>query len=159
MVAANADDVELTQLFTRVGRVQFILLSLVLTGFIFFGKPFIGMWAGVNYYESFPVAVLLMFASFVPLIQNVGIEIQQAKNMHQFRSWVYLTIAVGNIFLSIPLAKVFGAVGAAFGTAITVIIGNVLIINWYYHKKVGINIKYFWQEILKFILAWVSIII
>lgn len=159
MVAANADDVELTQLFTRVGRVQFILLSLVLTGFIFFGKPFIGMWAGVNYYESFPVAVLLMFASFVPLIQNVGIEIQQAKNMHQFRSWVYLTIAVGNIFLSIPLAKVFGAVGAAFGTAITVIIGNVLIINWYYHKKVGINIKYFWQEILKFIPALIPAIL
>src|SRR5699024_12132851 len=81
MVAANADDVELTKLFTRVGRVQFILLSLVLTGFIFFGKPFIGMWAGANYYESFLVAVLLMFAFFVPLIHNVSIDIQKTRNI------------------------------------------------------------------------------
>lgn len=159
MVAADVDDFELTQLFTRVGRVQFILLSLVLTGFLFFGRPFMGMWAGVDYYESFPVAVLLMFASFVPLIQNIGIEIQQAKNMHQFRSWVNLIIALGNVFLSIPLAKKFGVIGAAFGTATAVIIGNGLMINWYYHKKIGINIRYFWQEIIKFIPALLPAII
>lgn len=159
MVAEETNDFELTQLFTRVGRIQFILMSLVLTGFIFFGRPFIGIWAGVDYYQSFPVAILLMLASFIPAIQNIGIEIQQAKNMHQFQSWVYITIASGNIFLSIPLAHKYGAIGAAFGTTVAVIIGNGLIINWYYHKKVGLNILYFWQEILKFLPALLPAII
>jgi len=150
MVAAETEDHELTKLFTRVGRLQFILLSLVMSGFIFFGRPFIGIWAGINYYESYPVAILLMLSGSIPLFQNVGIEIQQAKNMHQFRSWVYLSIALVNILLSIPLAQQFGAVGAASGTAITIIIGNCFIMNWYYHKKVGINMVYFWKEILTF---------
>lgn len=159
MVAADIGNSELTKLFTRVGRVQFILLSLVMTGFIFFGRPFLGIWAGENYYGSYPIAILLMVSASVPLFQNVGIEIQQAKNMHQFRSWVYLVIALGNIILSIPLAQRFGAVGAAFGTAVTVIIGNWFIMNWYYHKKVGIDIVYFWKEILKFIPALILPII
>lgn len=159
MVAEETDDFELTQLFTRVGRVQFILMSLVLTGFIFFGRPFIGIWAGRDYYQSFPVALLLMTASFVPAIQNIGIEIQQAKNMHQFQSWVYLTIALGNILLSIPLAQKYGAVGAALGTTVAVIIGNGGIINWYYHKKIGMNMTYFWKEISKFIPALLPAII
>src|SRR5699024_7570352 len=133
------------------GRIQFILMSLVLTGFIFFGRPFIRVWAGVDYYQSFPVALLLMIASFVPAIQTIGIEIQQAKNMHQFQSWVYLTIALGNILLSIPLAQRYGAVGAALGTTVAVIIGNGIIINWYYHKKIGLNIIGFWQDISRFI--------
>lgn len=151
LVAEKGTDFELTQLFTRVGRIQFILMSLVLTGFIFFGRPFIRVWAGVDYYQSFPVALLLMTASFVPAIQTIGIEIQQAKNMHQFQSWVYLTIALGNILLSIPLAQRYGAVGAALGTTVAVIMGNGIIINWYYHKKIGLNIIGFWQDISRFI--------
>ena len=39
----------------------------------------------------------------VPLIQNIGIEIQRAKNMHQFRSKVYFCMAIGNALVSIPL--------------------------------------------------------
>jgi len=151
LVAANIDDFELTKLFTRVGRVQFLLLSLVMTGVVFFGRPFIGIWAGVDYYASYPVALLLMFSASVPLFQNVGIEIQQAKNMHQFRSWVYLLIALLNILLSILLAQRFGAAGAALGTAVTMILGNWVVMNWYYHKKVGINIVYFWKEIFKLV--------
>ena len=35
MVAANDDRRELTNLFTRIGRIQFILLSLICSGLIF----------------------------------------------------------------------------------------------------------------------------
>lgn len=151
MVAVSNDNKELTNLFTRVGRVQFILLSLICSGLIFFGQPFINMWAGTNYSEAYPIALLLIVPVTTPLIQNLGVEIQKAKNMHQFRSWIYLFIAMGNVCLSIPLAKLYGGVGAAAGTAISLLIGNGLIMNWYYHKKVGLDMGYFWSEILKFI--------
>ena len=150
MVAKNNDNQELTNLFTRVGRVQFILLSLICSGLIFFGQPFINMWAGSNYSEAYPIALLLVVPVTIPLIQNLGIEIQKAKNMHKFRSWIYFFIAIGNMFLSIPLANAYGGVGAAAGTAISLFIGNGLIMNWYYHNKVGIDMKYFWREIFKF---------
>lgn len=151
MVATNNDNQELTDLFTRVGRIQFIILALICSGFIFFGQPFISMWAGRNYSEAYPIVLLLIIPVTIPLIQNLGIEIQKAKNMHQFRSWVYFFIAIANIFISIPLAKAYGGVGAAIGTALSLFIGNGLIMNWYYHNKVGIDMKYFWSRIVKFI--------
>jgi len=151
MVASEINDDELTNLFTRIGRIQFIILSLICSGIIFFGKPFIRMWGGVDYVEAYPIALLLIVPVTIPLIQNLGIEIQKAKNMHKFRSWVYLFIALGNIFLSIPLTKMYGGIGAALGTAISLIIGNVIIMNWYYHSRVGLDMKYFWSQILKFI--------
>lgn len=139
---------QLTLLFTKVGRIQFMLLSLFLTGFILFGKPFISWWAGSNYEESYYIAVVLLSAVTIPIIQNLGIEIQQALNMHRFRSILYLLIAIGNIIISIPLIYKYSGFGAAIGTAISLFLGNILIMNIFYHKRVGINILYFWREIL-----------
>ncbi|MBM7869849.1 O-antigen/teichoic acid export membrane protein [Clostridium pascui] len=153
MVVASNDNRELTNLFTRVGRVQFILLSLICSVLIFFGQPFINMWAGSDYSEAYSIALLLIIPVTIPLIQNLGIEIQKAKNMHKFRSWIYLFIAIGNMFLSIPLTKSYGGVGAALGTAISLIIGNGIIMNVYYHKKVELDMRYFWSKILSFIPA------
>ena len=121
-----------------------------------FGQPFINMWAGENYSEAYPIALLLIIPVTIPLIQNLGIEIQRAKNMHQFRSWLYLFIAIGNLFLSIPLTKMYGGVGAAIGTAISLLIGNGLVMNWYYHNRVGLDMKYFWNQILRFIPALIA---
>ena len=150
MVAIENDNKKLTNLFTRVGRIQFILLFLVCSGIVFFGRSFISMWAGADYNGTYAIVLLLIIPVTIPLIQNLGIEIQKAKNMHQFRSWVYFFIAVANVFLSIPLAKAYGGIGAAIGTAISLLIGNGLVMNWYYHYRIGINMIYFWGEIFKF---------
>jgi O-antigen/teichoic acid export membrane protein len=151
MVSTEDDSKQLTDLFTRVGRVQFIVLSLICSGLILFGKPFIAMWAGHDYVDSYPIVLLLIVPVTIPLIQNLGVEIQKAKNMHQFRSWVYFFIALGNLVISIPLTYGFGGFGSALGTAISLLIGNGLIMNWYYHYRVGLDMKYFWLEILKFV--------
>ncbi|HFU4127723.1 TPA: lipopolysaccharide biosynthesis protein [Streptococcus suis] len=155
-LVASENNNELTKLFTRIGRVQFIILSLISSGLIFFGRPFINMWAGENYDGSYPIVLLLIIPATIPLIQNIGIEIQRAKNMHQFRSWVYFFIALGNLTVTIPLAKLYGGVGAAVGTATALIIGNGFIMNWYYHFKVGLNMKLFWKQILSFVPALIA---
>lgn len=150
IVASSNNNDELTELFTRIGRVQFIILTLFLSGLLFFGRPFINMWAGKNYDSSYPIVLLLIIPVTIPLIQNIGIEIQRAKNMHQFRSWVYFFIALGNLGLTIPLAKIYGGFGAAVGTAVSLIIGNGIIMNWYNHAKVGLDMKFFWKQIASF---------
>lgn len=149
LVVGDNSDRKLTELFIKIGRIQFILLSLIATGLVFLGKPFISMWAGENYADSYPIALLLIIPVTIPLIQNIGIEVQRAKNMHQFRSWVYLFIAIGNVAISIPLTMNFGGIGAALGTALSLIIGNGILMNWYNHRKVGLNMLIFWKEIAK----------
>lgn len=142
----------LTELFTRVGRIQFLILALISTGLIFWGEPFIvKYWAGPEYEESYHVALLLILPSSIALIQNLGIEIQRAENRHQFRSIAYALMALLNLLLSIYLCQIYGAVGAALGTAISLVIANGIIMNIYYHKRCNINIISFWKSIFSMV--------
>lgn len=148
MVAEGQKEGELTDLFTRVGRIQFLILAYVLGGFIILGKYFIRVWAGAGYEETYYVTLFLICPVMIPLIQNLGIEIQKAMNKHHFRSLLYAGMAFGNLALSIPLTMRFGAVGAAAGTCISLLLGNGLIMNIYYHKEIRLDMKYFWRQMI-----------
>ena len=150
IVAESNDKHTLTNLFIKVGRMQFIILSLAISGFILFGADFILIWAGEGYQESYYVGLLLLIPVTIPLIQNLGIEIQRAENKHKMRSVVYFFIAVANVGISIPLTKFCGPVGAAVGTAIALFVGNGLFMNIYYHRALHLDIPRFWREIIKF---------
>lgn len=149
IVAANKPDAnkELTKLFTQVGRLQFMLLSLITIGFISIGKPFVNYYAK-GYTEVYYVAIVLFLACYVSAIQYLGNPILQAKNMHRFKAVLNFTVVFLNIAISIPLCMRFGALGSALGTFISNIFINGFVINWYYGKRVGLNIRYFWRNII-----------
>ena len=147
MVTKDASSKELSDLFIKTGRIQYIIMSFILGGFILIGQEFIDIWAGTEYADSFYIALVVMIPLTVPLIQNIGITILQAKNMQKFRSNIYIIIAILNVLASIPLAKILGGFGAALSTAASMIIGNIIIINIYYYKIVKIDIPCFWKNI------------
>ena len=148
LVAENAPMRQLDALFTRVGRLQFILLGGIFLGFVAIGQSFVVLWGGGEQFRvDYWTAMLLLFACLWPNIQTVGIEIQRAKNMHKYRSLVYLGVAVSNAIISIPLAIRWEGLGAAIGTVITTLIGNVFLMNRYYHRHIGLNIPAFWRHI------------
>ena len=141
--------IKLTDLFVKVGRIQFLLLGLVVSGIIFFGKPFIYFWAGDGYNQSYYVVLLLIIPMIIPLSQNIGIEVQRAENKHKFRSVFYLAMASINLLLSLFLVQKYGAIGVAVGTAIPLILANGIVMNIYYHKKCDIDILLFWKNIIR----------
>lgn len=146
----NNYQIEFTKLMAKIGRIQWLILGLLTSGFIVFGKYFIlHIFAGKGYEDAYTVVLFLVLPVLIPLIQNIGIEMQRALNMHQFRAIIYLIIAISNAGISIPLASKWGAVGASMGTAFSLLIGNGLIMNIFYHKILKINMIYFWKEILK----------
>lgn len=140
---------QLTAFFTKVGRIQYAILGLIASGLIFFGRPFIAFWAGAEYGESYYVTLLLVLPATIPLIQNIGIEVQRAQNNHRFRSIVYIFMALLNLGVSIVLCQRFGTLGATVGTAFSLLIANGLIMNIYYHRRCHINILFFWKNILR----------
>lgn len=151
-------DYELNQLFIKVGRVQFLILTLIIVGFSTLGQQFIALWAGENYEYAFWIALLLMLAPYVPLMQNIGLEIQKAKNLHKARSIVYFLISLLNVGLTIPAAIYFsqpcfnpglGGIAAAAATFLSMVLGQVVFMNIYYQNKVGVNVLVFWKNILK----------
>lgn len=151
IVAKYDDNKMLDNLFIKVGKTQAYIIFLIVTGFGIFGKMFIHLWAGNEYTESYYIALMLFSVLVIPYIQNLGVEIQRAKNKHRIRSIVYLFMAILNVIISIPLCKNYGAMGAAIGTTISVFVCNVLFMNVYYSRYIGLDIALFWKKILRII--------
>lgn len=148
LVAKGSDNAALTRFFTRFGKVQFIIMSYVFILLIAVGKPFLRLWSGLQCDIPYFTALILTAPILITSAQSIGIEIQRAKDLHRFRSVVYILIAAVNIVISIPLCIKFGEIGCAAGTCICLTVGNIIIMNIYYHTRVGLNIKYFWRKVL-----------
>lgn len=149
MAVRDTPKSEFTSLFIKVGRIQFILLSFALSAFIAFGRQFIDIWVGEGYEEAYGVALFVLIPIIIPLVQNTGLNMLYALNKHRFRSVSYACIAVLNVILTFFLVESHGIIGAAAATCIAYIIGHVFLMNWYYQKKIGIDIPLFWKNIIK----------
>ena len=114
---------------------------------------------GNEYSLSYWIAIVILVPFIVPLIQNLGLQMMYVRNLHKFRSIVLLIIAITNVVVSIPIAKHYGGVGCASVTGFSFIIGQILILNWFYQKKMRINIPRFWLNINRYILLLLFIII
>lgn len=148
MVVSNAAGKELTDFMIRAGRVQLLILNLIFSGFILFGHSFIHLWAGENYSAAYFVVTATMFALLIPLIQNTGISILQAKNKHRFRAIIQAIISLMNIGITFILVKKYGLFGAASGTVISLLVGNVIIINFYYAFQIKLDMPRFFRSTL-----------
>lgn len=148
IVSTTNDDKRLTKIMTSVGKMQMIILSYILSGFILLGKDFIVVWAGKDYIDSYVVSLFLILPFIVTLVQNTGYEIVRAKNMHQFRAIVELIFSTLSVGVTIVCIKKIGVVGATIGSAITMIIVSWFIMNWFYKYRANLDINYFWKRIL-----------
>lgn len=149
MVSANSTNDELTNEMIKIGRLQFYIIFFICSAFILFGRDFMILWAGKNYEISYYVAMILTIPISIPLIQNLGISILQAKNKFKFKAIATFIMAFVNIAISIPLAKIYGSIGAACGTAMALVVLNIIVMNLYYHYKIGLNMLKFWANIAK----------
>lgn len=149
----------LSDLFLKIARIQFVILFFTLSGFILFGKEFIILWAGPEYAIAYEVALLVMIPSIIPLSQNIGIVILQAKNMQKFRSITYLVIAILNVVLSVALVKKYGIIGCTVATGISIIVGQILAMNVYYQKVILLKIMDYWKTIIGIIIKMIPCII
>lgn len=149
MVSNNASDKELSNEYIKFGRLQWYLMSLILCGFIIYGMDFIKIWAGQGFEESYYIALLLIIPIAFVLVENIGVYIMQAKNMHKMKAVITFVSAIINVIISIPLARRFGGIGSALGTSISLVICNLIIINIYYQKKVKLDVIGFWKNIFR----------
>ena len=151
-LAAREDMREINAIFLKVGRLQFYIVMLIFWGFLLFGRQFIHLWVGDSFMPAYTYTVILMAALIVPLVQNTGILILQAKNKHAFRAIVFVIIAILNVCISIPLAKQYGALACACVTAGCLVLGQGLILNIYY-AKLGVKVVPFFGHIGKIFLT------
>lgn len=159
MVATNRSRKEISDLFIRTGRIQYIVLAYILSGFIIFGRQFIELWAGAGYSDAYMISLLFFIPLTVPLIQNLGITILQARNEMKFRSVLYIIIAIVSLAMQIVLTSHSGGIGCAMGVSGALVVGQILIMNVYYRRRQDLDIMTFWKEISKMSIIPIVLII
>ncbi|GLC87316.1 oligosaccharide flippase family protein [Lysinibacillus piscis] len=141
-------------LFIHVGMVQFLIIGYILGGFYLVGQTFLALWLGEAFVEVYLIVLLIMLPFMIDLIQNIGLNVLKAKNLLTFRTWLLIVIAISNIILSIPAIYYFGKIGTAVVTGCSLLIGNGVVMNIYYAKKVQLMIGRFWQQMGRLALAF-----
>ncbi len=152
MSVDNASGEELTNMMIKIGRLSFIVLMFILTSFILFGKQFVTLWVGGELgeegsYQSWIIALMIMFAYTLPLVQGFGNSILEAKNKLKFKAILYLSFMILGTGFGAVLAHKYEAIGMMTGSVIAwIIVQNIM--NYYYHKNIGLNIPRFFKELL-----------
>ena len=148
IVAESDDNNVLTRLMTRVGRYQMVLFWYLFGGFIVLGRYFIHIWAGDANADAYWLILIMTLPVMVPLTQNTGIEIQRAKNRHKARSLIYVLISVIDIVICVIFIPTMGYWATAIGYLASIMLGTGLFMNWYYHTRIGLDMVYFWKNML-----------
>lgn len=138
--------------FRKIGRIQAIIMVLLVSGFMVLGKDFIELWVGPGYETAYWVALCLMIPYLIDILQGTGLAILQALNQYSFRAKCMFIVASINVVLTVIMVQKIGIIGAAISTAIAIFVGPGLIMNWFYWKKIGLDIKRFWKEVAPILL-------
>lgn len=159
LVAKGSQDREISDLFIRTGRIQSIIMSLILFGFISFGQEFIILWAGPDYADAYYMALIIFVALYIPVIQNLGVTILQARNQMKFRSLLYICIALLALIAEFIFAKLWGGIGCAIAISGALLLGQGLIMNIYYQRIQHLDIISFWKQVIRMNLLPISVTI
>lgn len=152
MVENKATTQELQDEMIKISRLIFMFLGIVYVGFALFGKSFMIMWAGDEYKDGYYVALIIMFPMLFSLSQSIGAQILWALNRHKIQAVLKICLAVLNIFLTYFLIQWNPTIGAAIGTAIALMLSDVVVMNIVFRKDIGISIWKYYLGVLKGIL-------
>ena len=148
-IADGADDAQLQQVVTKVGRMQFAVLGAALAGFICLGKEFIALWLNEGFEDVYYLSLIMMIPVTFTLVQNVCLSILRAKNMMKFRTGSLICTTILNLFLTIVGTRLYGYYAAAIGTGLSVVCGSIIAMNIYYHKRIGFKVFKFYFYVFR----------
>lgn len=151
-VASDITPDSLTETLIQPSRLIVLTGGTIVFGFISFGKQFISLFYGASYTEAWLYAVILMIPAFINMANGVIVNVLDAMNKRHVRSFVLLGTTTLNILLTVVWLQLFGMLGAAIATAISTLLGQVIIMNIYYSKKIHIRIMYLFYNTFKGIL-------
>lgn len=136
---AGADALEMEKILTSISRIQAMVIMLILTGIILYGKAFINLWLGEAYSDAYYVMLLTLIPYSLELMGNVRNIFLQVNHLYWYRAIVIFVIAIINVAVTIYAIKMWGMIGAAASTGFTVIVGYSAV-NYILWIKLKINI-------------------
>lgn len=152
MVEKGATPKILCDEMVRIGRWIFMLIGGIWCCFLVFGQQFINLWAGEEYGQAYIVAIMLMTAHMFILTEAIGTQILWAKGEHKEQSILKISIVVLNVGLTILLINWQPLYGATLGTFISLMLGDVFVMNLVFKRKLKISLLSYYKGLFKGIL-------
>lgn len=149
LVERGATPKQLQDEMVRIGRYSLSILGIIFVGFLVNGQQFLVWWVGEDYSDSYYVAFILMFAYLFTLTESIGNQILWAKNKHRLQAVIKFCIVIANVLLTIVLIKWNPLIGATIGTFISLMLGDVLCMNFVFKKEIGISLLQYYAGLLK----------
>ena len=149
LVLVEKDHKKLTSYLGSTSKFVAILYIAIIIGFIFFGKRFVDIYAGQGYEKAYNIVLIVIISAALSRIHGCGSDVLKAKNLHGFYTTIVFATAIVNILLTIVLIPKLGILGAAIGTAISVILGNTIAYYWCLYIKADINIREVFKQTFK----------
>lgn len=143
----------------RIGRIIFMVLILIWGGFLVNGKNFVILWAGTDNKDAFYVAMLLMTAQLFVLTESVGSQVLWALNQHKEQAILKIVIVLCNIIITGLLIKWQPLMGATIGTFISLVLGDIVVMNIIFAHKLKINLKKYYYGLCKGIIPCICVAI
>lgn len=129
----------------KVGRIQLLIIGLIIITFICVGRGFINLWVGDQFDQSYLCAILIIVPSIFQLPQEIGVQTLVAANKLKLQAYTYICMAVLNLIGAAILSPYYGAVGISISICIAYIVrtfGLDIILK----KTLNINVKEFFRE-------------
>ena len=122
-------DTELVDLMVKVGRIQCIIIGVLVVGFISFGKSFIiDIWNKPDFTESYICAVFLIIPSYFYMPLQIANTTLIVENKVKIQSIIYIITGVFNVCCSLVLSNIWGALGASISICIAYLLRSAMLI-------------------------------
>lgn len=137
---------EILNLMIKIGRIQFLIMGLLLSGFFVLGKSFLSLWMGPEFTSSYIVAVFVLLPGIITYTEAIADTLLSVVNEIKWRAYLFSGSALIGCFVSFVLSHRLGALGCGIGIFISLLMCKVIGMNIVYDKVLHINIPEFFKQ-------------
>lgn len=141
----SGDRKGIMDLMIRVGRIQLFIILLIFSGFCVFGQSFIHLWVGETFNVSYYVFLFLVFVNILSLTMHIGMDLVFAENKIRHTAMRVLISSLIGLVLSVILAPKYGALGCAAATGVSLVLTQILYVD-FYKRKMELDMSYFFKK-------------
>lgn len=138
-IKKGSESKELTALVVRYGRLNLLVLLLIITGFYIFGKTFVLLWVGDSYIDSVKITLTIMLAMTPVLVQGFANSILEAKRKNKLKAILNLITTSIGVLLGWYSYDLYGMYGIAVSLAASMFL-NAIVMMFYYRYVFNFNI-------------------